>query len=115
MIRRPPRSTLFPYTTLFRSLLAAEGAPAGGPGGDLVGRHGPGVGIVGVLAEGAVGAAVAAEVGDRQEDLGREGDRPPPRAVAQRAGGREQRGGQLGCAEERDCLVARQLLARERL
>src|SRR2546422_2381638 len=28
MIRRPPRSTLFPYTTLFRSLLAA-GFPAG--------------------------------------------------------------------------------------
>src|SRR3712207_7807045 len=25
MIRRPPRSTLFPYTTLFRSLLAAAG------------------------------------------------------------------------------------------
>src|SRR5690348_18201113 len=24
MMRRPPRSTLFPYTTLFRSLLAAE-------------------------------------------------------------------------------------------
>src|SRR2546425_7141083 len=24
MIRRPPRSTLFPYTTLFRSLAAAE-------------------------------------------------------------------------------------------
>src|SRR2546422_4413849 len=24
MIRRPPRSTLFPYTTLFRSLLKAE-------------------------------------------------------------------------------------------
>src|SRR3712207_7024977 len=24
MIRRPPRSTLFPYTTLFRSHLAAE-------------------------------------------------------------------------------------------
>src|SRR3712207_8800445 len=24
MIRRPPRSTLFPYTTLFRSLLAGE-------------------------------------------------------------------------------------------
>src|SRR2546430_12774135 len=24
MIRRPPRSTLFPYTTLFRSLIAAE-------------------------------------------------------------------------------------------
>src|SRR3712207_8532913 len=25
MIRRPPRSTLFPYTTLFRSLLAGQG------------------------------------------------------------------------------------------
>src|SRR3712207_7407175 len=24
MIRRPPRSTLFPYTTLFRSLVAAK-------------------------------------------------------------------------------------------
>src|SRR5438876_8365999 len=24
MIRRPPRSTLFPYTTLFRSLLVAD-------------------------------------------------------------------------------------------
>src|SRR2546429_6172243 len=46
MIRRPPRSTLFPYTTLFRSAAAAggpavrpvegagevvEGAPAGEP------------------------------------------------------------------------------------
>src|SRR2546430_12299993 len=27
MIRRPPRSTLFPYTTLFRSRRAALGAP----------------------------------------------------------------------------------------
>src|SRR5438105_5660070 len=25
MIRRPPRSTLFPYTTLFRSLCGADG------------------------------------------------------------------------------------------
>src|SRR5688572_32317371 len=25
MLRRPPRSTLFPYTTLFRSLAIAEG------------------------------------------------------------------------------------------
>src|SRR2546429_5515115 len=29
MIRRPPRSTLFPYTTLFRSLPAAVQVPAG--------------------------------------------------------------------------------------
>src|SRR3712207_8490334 len=36
MIRRPPRSTLFPYTTLFRSpLVAVDGLPddVGGDGG----------------------------------------------------------------------------------
>src|SRR3712207_6911716 len=32
MIRRPPRSTLFPYTTLFRSLTVDVGS-GGGPGG----------------------------------------------------------------------------------
>src|SRR5947209_12354175 len=45
MIRRPPRSTLFPYTTLFRSCQVVEGgAPdahgrevALDPGGDLAG------------------------------------------------------------------------------
>src|SRR3712207_8775764 len=41
MIRRPPRSTLFPYTTLFRSEqeMAARvpvGEPAGGGGSDDV-------------------------------------------------------------------------------
>src|SRR5690554_7290294 len=30
MIRRPPRSTLFPYTTLFRSRVPVVGAKAGG-------------------------------------------------------------------------------------
>src|SRR2546428_7907443 len=30
MIRRPPRSTLFPYTTLFRSLLGPSGEGDGG-------------------------------------------------------------------------------------
>src|SRR5258708_20718930 len=29
MIRRPPRSTLFPYTTLFRSARSWRGAPRG--------------------------------------------------------------------------------------
>src|SRR2546428_9434823 len=33
MIRRPPRSTLFPYTTLFRSPIDHDGA-AQGAGGD---------------------------------------------------------------------------------
>src|SRR2546427_2030487 len=37
MIRRPPRSTLFPYTTLFRSLFL-------GPGGTCQELHLPSVG-----------------------------------------------------------------------
>src|SRR5256885_16023239 len=42
MIRRPPRSTLFPYTTLFRSLRRAAGAggnPETGPPPCRVGEH----------------------------------------------------------------------------
>src|SRR2546426_4458117 len=31
MIRRPPRSTLFPYTTLFRSEVAERPVPIGNP------------------------------------------------------------------------------------
>src|SRR3712207_7595390 len=45
MIRRPPRSTLFPYTTLFRSLGVVRG-PAGVDGQvafDVDGAHGAGV------------------------------------------------------------------------
>src|SRR3712207_7882691 len=53
MIRRPPRSTLFPYTTLFRSVVAQVGA-AGGPA-----RHAL--------------AAVDQEVVDGEVDI-REGD-----------------------------------------
>src|SRR5256885_13318039 len=37
MIRRPPRSTLFPYTTLFRSLGSALGARRGARGARLSG------------------------------------------------------------------------------
>src|SRR3712207_9098141 len=33
MIRRPPRSTLFPYTTLFRSDARTGARPRGGDGG----------------------------------------------------------------------------------
>src|SRR2546426_2864743 len=57
MIRRPPRSTLFPYTTLFRSILgsgnmgAAPGtcSPERGTrvsGGELVARRTPGARVV---------------------------------------------------------------------
>src|SRR3712207_601331 len=49
MIRRPPRSTLFPYTTLFRSTRQQEvDQPAEGGGGDVrvsyTGKGGVGIG-----------------------------------------------------------------------
>src|SRR3712207_6907331 len=51
MIRRPPRSTLFPYTTLFRSLIAGALAKAIMPGDD------PG-GIIVTILIGIVGAFI---------------------------------------------------------
>src|SRR3712207_7541711 len=38
MIRRPPRSTLFPYTTLFRSVLEDLGVGRGGEVGVVLAR-----------------------------------------------------------------------------
>src|SRR2546430_7298849 len=39
MIRRPPRSTLFPYTTLFRSRLVVTPACGSGRGGSSIRAH----------------------------------------------------------------------------
>src|SRR2546430_13677808 len=39
MIRRPPRSTLFPYTTLFRSGVGRSAAPRRGARGQEVRPH----------------------------------------------------------------------------
>src|SRR5256884_7526284 len=39
MIRRPPRSTLFPYTTLFRSISPAAEKFLGAPAGQFLGRR----------------------------------------------------------------------------
>src|SRR3712207_7236870 len=41
MIRRPPRSTLFPYTTLFRSLELGEEGQGVGDGAGEAGQHLP--------------------------------------------------------------------------
>src|SRR3712207_6929929 len=41
MIRRPPRSTLFPYTTLFRSGLGEQALEGAAGGGVDHGRHPP--------------------------------------------------------------------------
>src|SRR5437762_6903308 len=40
MIPRPPRSTLFPYTTLFRSAVGSEPGAEGAPQGDRSLRRG---------------------------------------------------------------------------
>src|SRR2546430_11309092 len=50
MIRRPPRSTLFPYTTLFRSLIGIPGFVCS-----------PGVAPLPVLGEVEVGCCVGGE------------------------------------------------------
>src|SRR3982751_2532736 len=42
MIRRPPRSTLFPYTTLFRSPQTGSRREQDQPGGDAPGKSKPG-------------------------------------------------------------------------
>src|SRR3989441_9099812 len=65
MIRRPPRSTLFPYTTLFRS--QGGGTPITGVG-DFLARYTGFTGVelggrtVGLVARGAVGREVAARL-----------------------------------------------------
>src|SRR3712207_7559859 len=52
MIRRPPRSTLFPYTTLFRSVLDVGGGR----------RHHPREQLVQHVEQGAAAAEVGLEV-----------------------------------------------------
>src|SRR3712207_6911138 len=63
MIRRPPRSTLFPYTTLFRSLLLLEGGTGRPPrpvdGGVVDLDDHQGVGRRGLRADHVLGRAPA--------------------------------------------------------
>src|SRR5258708_16136575 len=65
MIRRPPRSTLFPYTTLFRSGDARVGA------GEVAADLGPRLGAVDGLEEVLVPEIQRARIGQGQSvDLG---------------------------------------------
>src|SRR2546428_14172277 len=75
MIRRPPRSTLFPYTTLFRSGLVGEGVAGG-------------LAAVVAVAEGAVGVEGHAPVGRVAELGGGEGVALGVRVVGEDAGRR---------------------------
>src|SRR2546430_16195219 len=81
MIRRPPRSTLFPYTTLFRSVI--------GPERDLQ--------VLGKL-------EVLVEIHDRRRRLLR---RPPAHALAVGTVQVERRDGARGGAGERRLLPSR--------
>src|SRR3712207_9307855 len=89
MIRRPPRSTLFPYTTLFRSLLA-HGLPrpdnrkAADDVEDAVRRGGAVPATIAVL-DGVPHVGLTAEQVDRvwaDPDLAKLGDRDLPVAAA---------------------------------
>src|SRR2546430_8574222 len=51
MIRRPPRSTLFPYTTLFRSQILTQGYA-----------------IVGYIVQNSGGVATTTFIGERSEE-----------------------------------------------
>src|SRR2546425_8402818 len=84
MIRRPPRSTLFPYTTLFRSLLLAAGEVQASPGEELLdlgedGEDRPvGSGGRGLLAEpgGGLEVLLDGEIGKDAAILRRVADAP---------------------------------------
>src|SRR3712207_9094703 len=87
MIRRPPRSTLFPYTTLFRSL----GAPAGQRPDVPVDAGMERLEVVEHLAERRLGHGVAA-AGDHGHGTGQPASR----------GGRRRRGVGLATGGERE-------------
>src|SRR3712207_8235730 len=55
MLRRPPRSTLFPYTTLFRSLRGATGVELRAPAAGRLGQVERGVGPAHELGRGVTG------------------------------------------------------------
>src|SRR5256886_16288939 len=110
MIRRPPRSTLFPYTTLFRSQPAglvtldfSDPERAAQQAAEFARRH-PIAGVIGVDDDGAVVAAAIAErlalkgnppaaaLAPRDKHPQRRGG-PPPRAPRAAAGPRHPRPG----------------------
>src|SRR3989449_8149508 len=78
MIRRPPRSTLFPYTTLFRSLVCVAVAPHLVPGrGDLAHYFGMAVGHPAEDEEGGARAVL----GEQREEAAHVGDHAPRDAL----------------------------------
>src|SRR6478752_7682290 len=85
MIRRPPRSTLFPYTTLFRSGGGVEGPPRPADPDERAVRGRP---VGGVLRR--RGRLVPPLPAPRQPEPA--GPGPVDRPAARRQGGEEERG-----------------------
>src|SRR3712207_8685033 len=102
MLRRPPRSTLFPYTTLFRSHVDAAPVPAGAVG----------------LADLEHLGGVVARVGRRRVGAGRAGHLAPrrPRAAAAGTGEDLQRSEEhTSELQSRQYLVCRLLLEKNNI
>src|SRR3712207_7317969 len=78
MIRRPPRSTLFPYTTLFRSVDLLGQAPPVGQAGERVGAGQVAAGAVALLHERPLGLHAGGDV-DLGADVVRDRDRKSTR------------------------------------
>src|SRR3712207_7219630 len=89
MIRRPPRSTLFPYTTLFRSPARREEPDRQPPGGLGVG-------------------------GGRGDPRGAAGARADPRAEARRGDGYHRSEEHTSELQSRQYLVCRLLLEKKK-
>src|SRR3712207_8178082 len=100
MIRRPPRSTLFPYTTLFRSVQP----PRGGDQADLQLAGAPALADDEVAQE----ARVRAPVPRLEPLLAAPGQDLPPRGVAARS---EEHTSEL---QSRQYLVCRLLLEKKK-
>src|SRR3712207_9098121 len=101
MIRRPPRSTLFPYTTLFRSAGVAAGQrEAGEPPGEAVG-------VAPLeLVEGLLPPEDDRLAGAGVERAGQRGRRPDP-LLAQRLGGQRRSEEHTSELQSRQYLVCR--------
>src|SRR2546427_5866944 len=99
MIRRPPRSTLFPYTTLFRSLGAAATAPG----------HRP-------CPEAALDAAATAPLcaGDQDRAQTASGPCEPPRGVRDPGGRRARSEEHTSELQSQSNLVCRLLLEKKK-
>src|SRR3712207_8942024 len=100
MIRRPPRSTLFPYTTLFRS--------RGGPGGRKPRLQPAWLYILGAL---HISCGADVESQPRGRPLARHGRSPARRHIAARARSEEH----TSELQSRQYLVCRLLLEKKNI